>query len=959
MKMRKIIALFSAVMMLCAIIPMSVSAATSDVTTNFDDGSKNGWSGPTVSADAAYAGAYGATATATGSWGSLLKKTVSLEAYTSYKLSFWYKSNADAVTNAAFEMKDPNNAKVPLLNKAGTSVTLSASTTAWTQMELYFTTGDYTDVQFLFYRGSSSSGDAASICVDEIVLEEVTAETDGYIVDGGFESGTMNFTPNAAVGSITTDAHSGSYAVTGASATKYDIYAQKYVRVEKNTDYTFTFWAKASESAKLRLYVNAKKFYQDSSKDLRGTYSTHTISTGWAQYEVTFNSGDNTEVALSLCSSGASATFYLDDLALAGPNNITPDEPDEPGSGTPYEPVEGNLLQNPSIETGTDSGWTYSGTVATNELAHSGSYSLKSTNNSGAEWKSMVKQAVSVTANTDYTLSFWYYYAGEQTDVSFYAMANDPSGSSIVSNHVKNITPYTWAQVTCEFNSGENTSVTVYAKNGTASSTGCYYFDDFVLVANGSTEPEQPDNPSGGTEDPVPGNLIKEGTFENGSKTDWTFYNGTAVSTDAAYKGSYGVHAKGSSWNGIAHTTVNTEVGKSYQLSFWYKINVAGFNWKITGVVSGTQYGGYWQNTNLGTWQQIVLEFVADDTAVKLNFSGLDETSSPDFYLDTVSIIEIQGPSNDGFIVNGDFEVGKTIGWEVHQSTAISADAAHNSNYGMHLVGDGGWGGLLNQTFATTKGLKYTLTLDVKVNSYGVNMKVCNTADKATLAYQWITGTEWATYTYTFTAVSDSCYINFNGGGSGAEKGLHEDVYVDNISIVEIPCEHEWDSEQDADCNICGQIREVPFVVIMAANGTSASDSVNGLAFRFDIEAYGAAIDHNNKYTGTATVKPYGNSDEYSLVAMGAVVTNKAANGTEAMLNLNTVNGKSVIDIEAVYLLETADSSASFAARIVNIPADKADTEIYARPYYVFEKDGAEIVIYGDIVSNNYAAVIG
>jgi len=77
------------------------------------------------------------------------------------------------------------------------------------------------------------------------------------------------------------------------------------------------------------------------------------------------------------------------------------------------------------------------------------------------------------------------------------------------------------------------------------------------------------------------------------------------------------------------------------------------------------------------------------------------------------------------------------------------------------------------------------------------------------------------------------------------------------------------------------------------------------------------------------------------------------------MLNLNTVNGKSVINVEAVYLLDTTDTSASFAARIVNIPEGKEDTQIYARCYYVFEKDGEEIVIYGDIVNQNYATVLG
>ena len=957
MKLRKLIAILSAVMMLCAIIPVSVSAAASDVTTNFDNGSKNGWSGPTVSADAAYAGAYGATASSTSAWGSLLKKTATLEKHTAYKLTFWYKSNANAVTNAAFEMKDPNSAKVPLMNKASTSVSLAATTTTWTQVELYFTTGDYTDVQFLFYRGSGTAGDAASISVDEIVLTEVEADTDGYIVDGGFESGTMNFTPNSK-GSITTDAHSGNYAVTGTSSTKYDIYAQKYVRVEKNTDYTFTFYAKASGSGKVaRLYINAKKFSSTSSNDLRGTYSNQTINTTWEKQEVTFNSGANTEIALSLCSSGSTATYYFDDLALIGPNNITPDEPDTPDKPeNPYEPVEGNLLQNPSIETGTDSGWTYSGTVATNELAHSGSYSLKSTNNSGAEWKTMAKQAVSVTANTDYTLSYWYYYAGEQTDVSFYAMANDANGA-IQTVHVKNITPYTWNQVTVNFNSGSNTSITVYAKNGTANSTGAYYFDDFVLVAVGGTEP---DTPSGDTEDPVPGNLIKEGTFENGSKSGWTTYYGSAPSTDAAYKGSYGLHCKGNNWGGIAETTVKTEVGKTYQLNFWYKINVAGFNWKVTGVVTGTKYAGYWQNTNLGTWQNIVVEFIADDTQVMLTLLGLNENSSPDFYVDSVSIIEVQGPSNDGFIVNGDFEVGKLTGWSFHQSTEVSTAAANGSNYGVNLKGNGGWGGMLNQSFKTTKGLKYVLTLDLKVNNYGVNMQVRNVADDANLASRWFDSNcnTWTTYTFEFTAVSADTYINFCGGGNGASLG-GEDVYVDNIKIVEIPCEHEWDSIQDADCNICGHIREVDIVDIVNGGMTSASEEVNGLAFRFEIASTGATVDGNNKYvSNSATVRPFGNDNTYTLITMGAVFTNKAANGNEAGLNLNTVNGKNVIKIEAQYLLETNDDSLAFATRIINIPEAGKNTTIYARPYYVFEKNGEMVVVYDDIVAKSYTEAI-
>ena len=969
MKMRKLIALLSTALMLCAIIPMgamTVSAAASDITTNFDNGSRNGWSGPTVSADAAYSGAYGATATTTSSWGNLLKKTAELEKHTSYKMTFWYKANSDAVTNAAFEMgyKDAagTSLKVPLINKGSTSVSLTATTTSWTFMELYFATGDYTSVDFKFYRGSGTAGDAASISVDEITLEEVTAAHDGYIVDGGFESGTMNFTPNSTKGTISSDAHTGNYSVTGTSATKYDIYAQKYVRVEKNTDYTFKFWAKASGDSKdLRLYINAKKFSSTSSNDLRGTYSTHKVNKSWAEYEVTFNSGSNTEIALTLCSSGSSSTFYLDDLTLIGPSSITPEEPSEPETpeepGSSYEPVEGNLLNNPSFETGDFTGWsTYSGTTITDAIVHSGKYGIKSVNTT-TEWGTMTKQTVSVKANTDYILTYWYYYEGSDASASFYAMANNSSGT-IKSYHVKNMTPNTWAQVTVEFNSAENTSIIVYAKNGTANSTGTYYFDDFVLLSKGSTEPEQPEQPGEIVTPVIPnGSLVSNSTFENNSKSGWTIYNGTAVSTAKPKTGSYSLLCKGSGWNGIAHTTFNTEVGKSYQVSFWYYIDTAGFNWKVSGENTGTSYGATWENKNLGSWQQVVVEFIADDTKTRINFSGLDGSSSPVFYIDDVFAVEVLGPSNDGFIVNGDFEVGKLTGWSVHQNTVVSAEAANGSMYGVNLIGNGGWGGMLNQSFKTTKGLKYVLTLDVKVNNYGTNMQVRNVADDATLASKWFSlaqnGT-WATYTFEFTAVSADTYLNFCGGGGGSSTG-GENVYVDNIKIVEIPCDHVYDSVQDDECNTCGHIRPVDIVDIIAGGQTSVSEDVNGLAFKFEIAATGATIDNNNKYVaGSASVNPYGNSNAYTLVAMGAVITNKADKATEALLNLNTVNGKNIIKIEANYLLDSEDGSIAFATRIINIPDESKDTAIYARCYYVFEKDGEQIVIYDDITSKSY-----
>jgi len=36
------------------------------------------------------------------------------------------------------------------------------------------------------------------------------------------------------------------------------------------------------------------------------------------------------------------------------------------------------------------------------------------------------------------------------------------------------------------------------------------------------------------------------------------------------------------------------------------------------------------------------------------------------------------------------------------------------------------------------------------------------------------------------------------------------------------------------------------------------------------------------------------------------------------------------------------------------VPWNHLDTLIYARPYYVFEQDGQEIVVYGDVYHRSY-----
>ena len=110
-------------------------------------------------------------------------------------------------------------------------------------------------------------------------------------------------------------------------------------------------------------------------------------------------------------------------------------------------------------------------------------------------------------------------------------------------------------------------------------------------------------------------------------------------------------------------------------------------------------------------------------------------------------------------------------------------------------------------------------------------------------------------------------------------------------------------------------------------------DGVIGLAAKFDISVEGLGyINGNHAVYDNATI------GGYKLLTMGVIAS----------------NGKSSVDIEAKYLMECDDASASFAARIINIPNDKLDVEITFQSYFVIEIDGVATTIYGAEQVNSY-----
>ena len=64
------------------------------------------------------------------------------------------------------------------------------------------------------------------------------------------------------------------------------------------------------------------------------------------------------------------------------------------------------------------------------------------------------------------------------------------------------------------------------------------------------------------------------------------------------------------------------------------------------------------------------------------------------------------------------------------------------------------------------------------------------------------------------------------------------------------------------------------------------------------------------------------------------------------------------VAINAEYVSAADADSATFAVRITNIPKKYAEAALFARPYYIFERFGEQVVVYDDIVCDNYTGNI-
>ena len=684
--------------------------------------------------------------------------------------------------------------------------------------------------------------------------------------------------------------------------------------IEKNTDYIISFKAKASGTAYCNLTIQDTKWYSNNYYGI-----SFNPTTEWQDFSFDTNVGEYAQGGSIYFKfqSSAAQNYWIDDIVI---------------TKKPVETPEGGVTEISVLEMDWNDGTLGFDAGSVKAEGSDGSNCLYWECTSA--WGSTTITVSPIENNANYIATFKMKASGTAgvnltiQDTKWYS--NNYMGIGV--------NPTTeWAEYSVPFNVG------TYATNGSiyfkfqSSAAQNYWVDDLKIVKVVDNTPE-------GDDDVIANNLVKNGDFETGDKTGWTVHNGTAVTEDAAMNGKYGLHCKGNNWAGIASQTMTVTNGQAYKFSFWYYVNTTdgtGFNYKLAGTSSGTNYDAYWPNT-AGVWTKIEFEFLAtDDSQVVFNLSGYSGNSVPDFYIDDVVLTEIKSPSNDGYIVNGDFEVGTTTGWTTYQDTAVSKEAAKDGDYGLSVKGNGGWGGALKQSFNLQAQREYILRFDAKAISNGFNIKITDDLavaggeQNAKLWGIYFATNEWKHYEITFYA-GDNTTASLQFVGSGI--GTTDEVWLDNVSIEKVGGEDPVPNN-----NVTG-------------GQNSVSEAVSGLAFRFEIAGIGAEIEETNEYIkGSADVKLYKDRDDlYKLVKAGAVITNNVTVGKGDM-GLDAVDGKKTINIEAKYLCEVEADSFAFAVRIVGIPEANLGTNIFARPYFVYEdEDGNEQVIYGSTKSENY-----
>ena len=462
---------------------------------------------------------------------STVKQTIAVKERTNYSLSYYVYSEGDnwydnGTGNKASQMKYSVMTTGDSPTTIGTGTFQATGSNRWkfTLVTLTFNSGDNTSLDIVFdlanngpYNSISGSG-FSFFCIDDVSV----TETGNLILNGSFDEGTFvkqawgqyvgSFGPwkihwdveqDTAAGHADdgeTDTNSITIREYGENTSNAMNYISQQFYVKQNTSYKLTFWAKSSTADVPYKAIISNQGETSATNSAipsaRITYKTQANAAAdtWEQFELEFNSGDNTVLYLYITGAykdnSLGVKTNIDDVSIVeytaedGENsNLITDGDFE---GLVKETVN-NVTQFGAWKTG----FAYGANVDTSEY-HGGRKALKLLYANSKSNNFYVYQQIKVKKNTGYKLTFWY----KSTETLACEVVTEhgftypyAESDSILAHKVVgtlNDSAPEWKEVTLNFNSGDNETLYVQfdanALDNGVSDTNYAYIDDVSVV---------------------------------------------------------------------------------------------------------------------------------------------------------------------------------------------------------------------------------------------------------------------------------------------------------------------------------------------------------------------------------------------------------------------------------------------------------------------------------------------
>ena len=572
-------------------------------------------------------------------------------------------------------------------------------------------------------------------------LLAANADSNNVVANGDFENEGANWAFNSGSHEFVSDANGGSKALKLTNPNQWGEAAIQTITADANSEYKITWYSKrVSGSGAFNLIVCQTVAPWGNAQTVSGQNWMNETSGNWVKNEYVIKTGSDTSYFFKFTSESTNAgTILIDDITMTKVG----------GGAVPPPPASGNLLQNGDFETGDTTGWeNVWGSNTVSMVA--GRDSANALSITSGLWK-IVRQKVTVEANTDYVIKVW---AKDVKDMTL--LIKDGADTTNIKQTTVN-GGSNWVETTLELNTGSYTEIFVCFMGNVADSKGT--FDDALMYKKG----EEPTPP------PASGNLIVNGDFETGDIAPWdNLWGSNTVSMVAGRDSANAIKVAAGQWTHVRQT-VAVEANTDYVITVWGK--------DVTEtallVKDGADTVNVAQTTLLGgaDWTKTTLEFNSGaNTSILVSFMG--NVPGSGYTVDDVVMTKKGEPTpppvGDNLIVNGDFETGDIAPWDnLWGSNTVSMVAGRDSANAIKVAA-GQWTHV-RQAVAVEANTDYVITVwgkDVTETA----LLVKDGADTANVAQTTLLGgTNWTKTTLEFNSgANTNILVSFMGNVPGS-----------------------------------------------------------------------------------------------------------------------------------------------------------------------------------------------